>query len=245
MMKQVLREYELPEDLVYVAMIESGFNSRAHSTASAVGYWQFIAGTGRRYGLKINSYVDERRDPVLSTRAAAAYFKDLYNTFESWYLALASYNAGEYRISRFTLHHYSRNFWHLADQRSFPKETANYIPKFIAAVRIGKDPKKYGFTDILYQPPMEYDTIQLLYPISLKKLASNINIDYEQLRHLNPRYRGEYVPLDNEDGTTLRVPVSMKEQATAVIAQCKMREPKYMQSDYFWYRVRRETTYLN
>ena len=239
MMKQVLREYKLPEDLVYVAMIESGFNSRAHSTASAVGYWQFIADTGRRYGLKINSHVDERRDPVLATRAAAAYFKDLYSTFESWYLALASYNAGEYRISRANLAHYSRNFWYLIERRAFPRETANYIPKFIAAVRIGKDPEKYGFTDIIYQAPMEYDTIHLPHPISLKKLATNINIDYEQLRHLNPRYRGKYVPLEDEEGTTLRVPIGMKERATAVIAQCKMRAPKYMHSDYFSYRVRR------
>ncbi len=238
MMKQVLREYELPEDLVYVAMIESGFSSRAHSTASAVGYWQFIEGTGRRYGLKISSYVDERRDPVLSTRSAAAYLKNLYNTFESWHLALASYNAGEYRIGRLILAHSSRNFWYLATQSAFPKETSNYIPKLIAVIRIAKDPEKYGFTDIIYQAPMEYDTVQISHPISLKKLAANINIDYKQLQHLNPRYRGEYIPLDSSEGTTLRVPVGMKEQATAIIAQSKMKKPTYS-SDYFWLRVRK------
>ena len=242
MMKQVLREYELPEDLVYVPMIESGFNPRAHSTASAVGYWQFIEGTGRRYGLKINSYVDERRDPVLSTRSAAAYLKNLYNTFESWHLALASYNAGEYRIGRLILNYSTRNFWFLAKQSAFPKETANYIPKLIAVIRIAKDPEKYGFTDIIYQAPMEYDTVQISHPISLKKLAANINIDYEQLQHLNPRYRGEYVPLDTSEGTTLRVPVGMKEQTTAIIAQSKMKQPKYSISNHFQYRVRKGDT---
>ena len=95
-----LESTALPEDLVYVAMIESGFSSKAHSFANAVGYWQFIEGTGKRYGLKIDSYVDERRDPVLSTRAAAEYFKDLYGAFASWHLALASYNAGEYKVNR-------------------------------------------------------------------------------------------------------------------------------------------------
>ena len=164
MMKNVLREYRLPEDLVYVAMIESGFSPNAHSFANAVGYWQFIESTGKRHGLKVNSYVDERRDPVLSTRAAAEYFKDLYGAFGSWHLALASYNTGEYRVSRSVMRYYTRDFWYLSSKRSLPRETVNYVPKFIAAVRISKNPKKYGFDKIDYQVPLEYDTVKLDFP---------------------------------------------------------------------------------
>ena len=238
MMKQVLREYQLPEDLVYIAMIESGFNPRAHSNANAVGYWQFIAGTARRYGLSINGFVDERRDPVLSTRAAAEYFKDLYSAHESWYLALASYNAGESRIFRAIRTNFTRDFWYLASINAFPRETRNYIPKFIAATRIAQNPEKYGFTNINYQDPMEYDTVDLAFPINLKTLASKLGISYKEMRLLNPRYRGAYVPLESKRNTTIRLPLGKKEHATKVIAQCKMKTPKYIHSDYFWYRVR-------
>ncbi len=240
MMKNVLREYRLPEDLVYVAMIESGFSPRARSFANAVGYWQFIEGTGRRYGLKVDSYVDERRDPVLSTRSAAEYFKDLYGIFASWHLVLASYNAGEYRVNRSVMRYYTRDFWYLTAKKSLPRETANYVPKFIAAVRISKDPAKYGFNNIEYQPPLEYDTVKLEFPVSLKKMAEKMGIEYEEMRKLNPRYRGEYVPVGEE--TVVRVPVGKKEEMTLLLAECKMSKPKFVYSDYYWYRVRRGDT---
>ena len=240
MMKNVLREYRLPEDLVYVAMIESGFSPLAHSFANAVGYWQFIEGTGKRYGLKVDSFVDERRDPVLSTRAAAEYFKDLYGAFESWQLALASYNTGEYRVSRAVMRHYTRDFWYLSSKRSLPRETANYVPKFIAAVRISKEPEKYGFHNVEHQPPLQYDAIKLDFPISLKKLAVKLGITYKEIRHLNPRYRGEYVPIEEE--TMIRVPVGKKELVASMLAECRMNKPQYVYSDHYWYRVRRGDT---
>ena len=240
MMKNVLREYHLPENLVYVAMIESGFSPLAHSFANAVGYWQFIQGTGKRYGLKINSYVDERRDPVLSTRAAAEYFKDLYNIFASWHLALASYNAGEYRVNRAVMRHYSRDFWHLTSKRSLPRETANYVPKFIAAVRISKNPEKYGFKNIQYQEPLEYDAVSLEFPISLKKLSKKMGVDYKEIKKLNPRYRGEYVPVEKE--TMIRVPVGTKVALASILPECKMNKPQFAYADYYWYRVRRGDT---
>ncbi len=110
LMKKVLRDNKLPEDLFYVALIESGFSSQAFSHASAVGYWQFIRGTGKRYKLKINKLVDERRDPVLSTQAAAEYFKDLYSRFDSWYLSMAAYNVGEGRVERAIKKYKTRDF---------------------------------------------------------------------------------------------------------------------------------------
>ncbi len=239
MMKQVLREYRLPENLVYVVMIESGFNPKARSFAGAVGYWQFIEATARRYGLKVNSYIDERRDPVLSTRAAAEYFKDLYGIFGSWHLALASYNAGEYRVNRFVMRHYTRDFWYLSARRAFPSETRNYVPKFIAAFRIATNPAKYGFSSIEYEKQMEYDTVPLVFPISLKKLSKRLSIEYSDLQNLNPRYRGEYVPVNKSgEGSYIRVPVGLKVQVDSVIAQCRMKKPKYV-ADYYWYRVRR------
>ena len=239
-MKNVLREYRLPEDLVYVAMIESGFSPRAHSFANAVGYWQFIEETGKRYGLKVNSYVDERRDPVLSTRAAAEYFKDLYGIFTSWHVALASYNTGEYRVMRAVMRYYTKDFWYLSAKRSLPRETVNYVPKLIAAIQIGKDPKKYGFNDIEYQAPLEYDTVKLDFPVSLKKMALKIGIEYKEMQKLNPRYRGEYVPIEEE--TIIRIPVGTKEVIVPVLAECRMDKPKFVYSDHYWYRVRRGDT---
>jgi len=240
MMKNVLREYQLPEDLVYVAMIESGFSHRAHSHANAVGYWQFIEGTGKRYGLKIGTYVDERRDPVLSTRAAAEYFKDLYGIFASWHLALASYNAGEYRVNRSVMRYYTRDFWTLVSKKSLPRETANYVPKFIAAVRISKNPEKYGFSSVPYEVPLEYDTIKIEFPISLKKLAKYMGVEYSEVKRLNPRYRGEFVPV--EEDTMIRIPVGQKESLLSNLASFRMNKPKFIYRDHYWYRVRRGDT---
>ena len=241
LMKQALREEQLPEDLVYVAMIESGFSPYARSFANAVGYWQFIEGTARRYGLKVNSYVDERRDPILATRAAARYFKDLYNVFTSWHLALASYNAGEYRVHRSVLRYYTKDFWLLTSKRSLPRETANYVPKFMAALQIGKNPEQYGFENIQYQAPFQYDKVPLLFPISLKKLAQNLNISYEELRRFNPRYRSEYVPLEDQQ-TFIRVPIGKSLAVTPLLADSYMKKPPFVHSDHYWYRVKRGDT---
>ena len=172
LMKAIIKNQGLPEDLVYVALIESGFNSKAHSRSNAVGYWQFIKSTGRRFGLRIDHFVDERRDPELSTRAAVEFFKDLYSLFGSWHLSMASYNAGEYRVNRAMMKHYSRDFWHLIAKKSLPSETSNYVPKFIAARRIAADPAKYGFSTLQYQERLQYDTIPIIQSISLKKLSA-------------------------------------------------------------------------
>ena len=238
LMKAVLKENDLPTNLVYVALIESGFSPKALSRANAVGYWQFIYGTGKRYGLRINGFVDERRDPVLSTRAAANYFKDLYSLFGSWYLALAAYNSGEYRVNRAVLRHYNRDFWFLSLKKALPRETRNYIPKLIAAIRISQNPKKYGFYKLRFQPPINYELLKLKNPISLFKLAKHIGISVEEIKNLNPMYKGEYVPIYSED-TALRLPVGLMTSAQVALEKSLMSEPKFSYHYHYWYRVRR------
>src|SRR5208337_5229616 len=153
MIKEVFQEYGLPEDLAYLAMIESGYNPEAQSPAGARGMWQFIKGTGLRYGLVIDGYTDERRDPVKSTHAAARYLLDLYKQFGSWYLAAASYNCGERRVQKELNKGNHENFWELSADKCLPSETENYVPQMIAATIIAKNPEKFGFKDVPYQQP--------------------------------------------------------------------------------------------
>ena len=214
LMKRVLRQNGLPEDLIYVALIESGFSPRATSRAAAVGYWQFIRGTGRRYGLEINALVDERRDPILSTQAAAEYFKGLYSVFGSWYLAMASYNVGENRVQREVMKHMTRDFWELARKRRLPKETINYVPKFIAAKMIGSDPKKFGFDDIDYEKPFEFETLKVSKAVNLKRMAEILGLEYDDFKLMNPKFRGEVAPLRG-DQLELRIPLGQRSQALA------------------------------
>lgn len=213
LMKRILRQNGLPEDLIYIALIESGFSSKATSRAAAVGYWQFIKGTGKRYGLEINALVDERRDPVLSTQAAAEYFKGLYSMFGSWYLAMASYNVGENRVKREVMNHYTRDFWELARKKRLPKETINYVPKFIAAKMIGKNPAKYGFTDIEYEKPIEFELVRADKPLNMRTMATKMGIEYEEFKLLNPKFRGEIAPLKTAGALELRVPVGQTQLA--------------------------------
>lgn len=243
MMKNVLRENGLPEDLVYIALIESGFSPRAHSRANAVGYWQFIKSTGRRFGLAVDPFTDERRDPVLSTRAAAEYFKALYNLLGSWHLSMAAYNVGENRVKRAVTRYYTKDFWALLKKRrALPVETRNYVPKFIAAVLIAKNPEKYGFTEIEYQDPLSYDTVTLQSPISITKLASNLNVDPEELRLLNPKFRTDYVPMTRGNETVVRIPVGRADDALAALSLSGSTAPKVVNADYFYYRIRRGDT---
>ena len=138
----ILAEHEMPEELIYLAMIESGLNPKAYSKAKASGMWQFIYSTGKQYGLNRDWYMDERRDPVKATHAACKYLKDLYKRFDNWNLAIAAYNCGEGRVLRASKLHQTYDFWQL---HSLPRETRNYIPYFLSAAIIAKYPEKYGF----------------------------------------------------------------------------------------------------
>lgn len=190
----ILDEKGLPRDLAYVAMIESGFSSRAVSTASAVGYWQFIAATANRYGLKTNWWLDERRDITKSTVAAAQYLNDLYRMFDSWYLAAAAYNMGEGRVKKLVKRHQTRNYWMLSQKSDFPTETVNYIPKLMAALLIAKAPAMYGFSGLNPQMPHEYEYFTVPGGTDLENLAYYTGINLEEMRSLNPELVKGFVP---------------------------------------------------
>ncbi|MFN8846013.1 MAG: transglycosylase SLT domain-containing protein [Bdellovibrionales bacterium] len=239
LMKKVLRDNGLPDDLFYIALIESGFTSSATSKAAAVGYWQFIRGTGKRYGLEINRMVDERRDPVLATQAAADYFKGLYSLFGSWYLAMASYNTGENRVKREVMKNSTRDFWELVRKKRLPSETMNYVPKFIAAKLIAKDPDKYGFDGIDYMPPIEFETITVKESINLRALAEKLNVPYEDIKAYNPKFKGEIAPARNAS-LDLRIPVGMTEAGLQAAASSVAEKVEFVadSGDVSTYRVK-------
>ena len=193
LMRSILRESGLPEDLVYIAMIESAFKSQAHSRAAAKGYWQFIDGTGKRYGLRKGRDFDERSDPVKSTRAAAAYFRDLYEMFGDWYLAMGAYNAGEGRILRGLQRTGATSFWELRDANALHRETKDYVPFFLAAALIAKQPARFGF-DVVPDPPLEFDVVEVPRPVELARVAREIGISVETIQALNGEIRGRTTP---------------------------------------------------
>ncbi|BEQ13492.1 lytic transglycosylase domain-containing protein [Desulfoferula mesophila] len=221
MMRAILKEHGLPEDLVYLALIESGFSCQAYSRAHAVGPWQFIQGTGRRYGLVINYWVDERRDPVKSTHAAAKYLKDLHEEFGSWYLAAAAYNAGEGKIRRALKRYDADDFWSISQGRRYylKQETRQYVPKMIAAALIAKEPDKYGFTDIVYEQPLAYEVVEVHPGTSLGVAAKLAGIKPNELNDLNPELRRWAVP-PTGGMYDLRIPPGTK--ATFEIAYAKL-----------------------
>ncbi len=243
LMKKVLRDHKLPEDLLYIALIESGFNSRATSRAGAVGYWQFIRGTGRRYDLKINPYVDERRDPIYSTVAASRYLSGLYNLFGSWYLAIASYNVGENRIKNLVMKYHTRDFWTLAKSKRLPRETADYVPKFIAATLIAKNPDKYGFGYVEFQTPFEFDKVISKKPVNMKVFARNLGVSYSDFKALNPIFKGTYAPNYKNGQVVIRVPKGKGPIAYAALEKSYAQKMRFIVSrGSKTYRVRRGDT---
>jgi membrane-bound lytic murein transglycosylase D len=185
MISKVLREEGLPEELAYLALIESNFHPRAFSASGAVGLWQFVPNTARRYGLKIDSWIDERRDPVKSTRAAAAYLKDLHNYFGRWYLTMAAYNAGEGAIDKALRASGATDFWSLTDKAKLRDETRNFVPKFVAAALIAIEPNRYGFDNVFYETPLEYEEVEVSGNVQLASLAEMANADPQIMQELN------------------------------------------------------------
>ncbi len=223
MMKELLRDNGLPEDLVYLAMIESGFNPKAYSRRRASGPWQFIFQTGKRYGLVVNWWIDERRDPEKSTIAAARYLKNLYDQFSCWYLAAAGYNAGEGKISRAIRRYRTGDFWELSKYRYLKMETKNFVPKMIAAALIAKEPKKYGFADIEYDEPIRYEKVEIPDATDLRVIARCCEFDYSTIKALNPELRRWCTP-PNYPGYQVKIPAGKKEVFFQNFSQLKPSE---------------------
>ena len=209
-MRNVLRENGLPEDLVYMALIESGFNPYAYSRSKASGPWQFIYLTGKRYGLTANGWIDERRDPEKSTIAAAKYLKDLYDMFECWYLAAAGYNAGENKIVNAIKRYRTEDFWELTKYPYLKQETKDYVPQMIAAALIAKDPESYGFNDVEYQEPLRYEKVRVPGLTDLLIIAKACDVPIEELKDLNPELLRGCTPPNLPD-YEVKVPFGKKE----------------------------------
>ncbi|MCM0606122.1 MAG: lytic transglycosylase domain-containing protein [Xanthomonadaceae bacterium] len=236
LVSSILKAEGVPPEIFYLGVIESGYVTHAKSHASAVGIWQFIKGTGQRYGLRVNKYVDERRDPVRATRAAARYLRDLYGQFNSWELALAAYNCGEGRIASVIRRAGTRDYWKLAHLGFLPEETQDYVPKFMAAVWIGQHPAQYGFQKTTKE---EYpDLVGVEFPsfITLRSIAQVSRLGIESLELVNPHLsrgvipptsRSKYVLWVSEDQASKLKTVShklaqvLKDRTHRAIAQAK------------------------
>ena len=208
--EDIFTKYGLPKELYYVGIVESGYYNHAKSHASAVGPWQFMKGTAKRYGLKVNSYVDERKNIYKSTQAAALFFQDLYNIFGSWELALAAYNAGEYGIIRRIRGANTREYYELSKRKIIPKETRHYVPKVLAIKEILENTQKYNVKVTKPTHPFFANTksINIKSSMSLNKLAKITGYKKEILLALNHDIKGRYIPSFGKKGFDLFVPES-------------------------------------
>ncbi len=212
LMRELLRKEGLPQDLVYMAMIESAFKAQAHSRARAHGFWQFIDGTGKRYGLRRTRSFDERSDPVKSTLAAARYLKDLYEMFGDWNLAMAAYDAGEGKILKGLQRTGARDYWQLAATGFLRKETRDYVPYVFAAALISKDPLRYGF-DVVPDPPLSFEIVTVPRPVDLARVSEAVGAPVAELALLNSELTTRVTP-HGVGPYALRVPPGTGERLT-------------------------------
>lgn len=214
---KALKEAGLPAALSWLPLIESGFKVAALSRARALGLWQFIPSTGYKFGLKRDMYIDERIDPIKATDAAVAYLKELHQIFGDWTTVLAAYNCGEGRVLRVIRSqnvNYLDNFWDLYER--LPRETARYVPRFLATLHIISNPAKYGMPELTTDPPMTYETIDVSRRVHLKNVAKVIGVTEKELRDLNPELRYQITP---EETYALKVPPGLGEMLTARLTQ--------------------------
>lgn len=244
MISRKLAERGMPQDLIYLAMIESGFRPKAYSRAHASGLWQFISGTARRYGLDINRAVDERNDPERATDAALDYLAELYGQFGSWYLAAAAYNTGEGRVARImrqvTGSVRGNEYSYYKIRSRLPRETRDYVPLMVAAARIAKEPRRYGFADVRPGEPLTYDVVEVAPASQLADIAKASGTTVAELRRLNPQLKLSRTRNDRKD--LIRIPAGSSERfaanwpavRSARVAQAETQPPRTVS-----YRVRR------
>ena len=235
MILEVFKQKGLPEELVFTAMIESGFDPVAVSRAGAKGLWQFMAPTARQYGLRVDRWLDERLDPEKSTVAAANYLKDLYTIFGSWDLVQAAYNAGEMKVIRAIQGTGTRDFWSLTRSRLLRDETKNYVPAIHAVTLISQEPEQYGFA-VTPDEPLSYERITVPKGTSLKHVASLSGIPFDELVRLNSELRMKQTPPDSPyhlkvplgTGPALQAGLEREVEAkkAAAVARLAQRSPK-------------------
>jgi membrane-bound lytic murein transglycosylase D len=230
--KQILKEENLPGDIIYLPLVESGYNPHAYSRARASGMWQFISSTGRLYGLDHDWWYDERRDFEKATRAAAKHLRDLHNQFGSWELALAAYNTGAGRVNREIRRKKTKDFWKLR----LPRETRNYVPLFMAATIIAKQPEKYGFYP-KYESALEYDVVEVSRCISFNNISAKTGIPVADLELLNPELRRGVTPPHTKE-YKLRIPRGFESKFLASYDEI----PSEQQTNWVKHRIRRGET---
>ena len=216
MISQTLKQEGVPQDLIYLAMAESGFQPLAVSRAGARGMWQFMAGRGSEYGLDRNWWVDERQDPVQSTKAAARHLKDLYGEFGDWYLAMAAYNTGPGNIQHAVEHTGYADFWELYKRGVLPQETRNYVPIIVAVTIMAKNPTQYGLENVVPEKPVPMDTVSINYPVDLRLVAECLDTSATSLQELNPSLLRMTTPKDQT--FSLNLPSGAKDKYESAIA---------------------------
>ncbi len=218
MVRRVLKQEGLPQDLMYLPLPESGYHARAVSRVGARGLWQFMPETGRRYGLKINRWEDQRMDPVAATRAAAEHLRDLYDMFHDWYLALAAYDAGSLTVARAIERTGYADFWQLYRLNAFPfVETKNYVPIMLAMTMVAKDPKLYGINITDPEKPISTDSFKPGRSLDLRLVADAIGVNVKLLQTLNPELFGLITP--NDPTFTLYIPAGTENVLEATLAK--------------------------
>jgi membrane-bound lytic murein transglycosylase D len=239
----MLKQAGLPEELSWLPLIESGFKVNALSSARALGLWQFIPSTGYKFGLKRDLFVDERLDPVKSTEAAIAYLKELHQMFGDWTTVLAAYNCGEGRVLRIIRDqnvNYLDNFWDLYER--LPRETARYVPRFLATLHVLSNPEKYGLDKVDLESPWEYETVSISKQAHLKDIAKELCIDADALKQINPELRYNILPPYTY---LLKAPPGKGDELLAKIDTIPVVSTTKQQVSAAYHRVKRgETLYL-
>ncbi|MGQ8337591.1 transglycosylase SLT domain-containing protein [Sunxiuqinia sp. A32] len=204
--EEVLDKYDLPMELKYMAIIESALNPVARSRANAVGLWQFMYGTGKMYKLEIGTFVDERRDPVKATDAAARYLSDLYKIYKNWHLVIAAYNCGPGNVNKAIRRSGgARDYWTIYYR--LPRETRGYVPAFIAAAYVMNFYQEHNLHTHYPDFPLVTDTLQVRDYLHFKQIAEQIDVPIEQLRSLNPQYRMDIIPAKADKPYILKMPI--------------------------------------
>jgi membrane-bound lytic murein transglycosylase D len=215
MIRRVLKEEGVPQDLIYLAQAESGFHPLALSHAGARGMWQFMASRATGYGLERDWWVDERQDPEKSTRAAAHHLKDLYNEFGDWYLAMAAYNSGPGTVQNAVKRTGYADYWQLYKRNVLPKETKNYVPIILAVTIMAKNPEQYGLDKVVTEKPVPYDTVKIDYPVDLRLVAECVDTSASTMQDLNPSLLRLTTPKDRE--FELHLPAGTKDRYLTTI----------------------------